>query len=106
MTFTHHSQVINFLIEKFGFRSYLEIGLHDARHNFDLIKCKNKVSVDPSNKYSEPTFLLTSDDFFHQNSRLTFDIVFIDGLHSAEQVKKDFENSLQCLNEGGFILIH
>ena len=30
-----------------------------------------------------------------------FDLIFIDGLHHADQVKRDFENSLRCLNDNG-----
>lgn len=36
----------------------------------------------------------------------TFDLIFIDGLHTAEQVKKDFENSLKILSPNGFIVLH
>jgi len=47
----------------------------------------------------------TSDDYF--NTELgPFDLVFIDGLHHADQVKRDFENSLRCLSDNGFIVIH
>lgn len=112
MNFSHHSQVINYLIEKFKFQSYLEIGVNNPRDNFDLIKCKFKIGVDPNGAAS---FTGTSDEFFDtcftentygNDGLLRFDIIFIDGLHHADQVKKDFENSLHCLNEGGIILLH
>jgi SAM-dependent methyltransferase len=35
-----------------------------------------------------------------------FDLIFIDGLHTAEQVKKDFENALKILSPDGFIVLH
>lgn len=35
-----------------------------------------------------------------------FDLIFIDGLHTAEQVKKDFENALKILSPNGFIVLH
>lgn len=35
-----------------------------------------------------------------------FDLIFIDGLHTAEQVKKDFENALKVLSPNGFIVLH
>lgn len=35
-----------------------------------------------------------------------FDLIFIDGLHTAEQVRKDFENSLKILSPNGFIVLH
>jgi hypothetical protein len=36
----------------------------------------------------------------------TYDLVFIDGLHTAEQVKKDFKNALKILSPNGFIVLH
>lgn len=38
--------------------------------------------------------------------RVQFDLIFIDGLHTAEQVKKDFENALGILSPNGFIVLH
>jgi hypothetical protein len=37
---------------------------------------------------------------------IEFDLIFIDGLHTAEQVKKDFENALKILSPNGFIVLH
>ena len=48
---------------------------------------------------------MTSDNFFINNKK-NFDIVFIDGLHHYEQVKKDITNSLNFLNQDGIILVH
>ena len=48
---------------------------------------------------------LTSDDFFKQNKK-KFDIIFIDGLHLKEQVLRDINNSIECLNSGGTIVMH
>jgi SAM-dependent methyltransferase len=35
-----------------------------------------------------------------------FDLIFIDGLHTADQVKKDFQNALKILSPNGFIVLH
>jgi len=48
---------------------------------------------------------MTSDEFFVQNKE-TFDVIFIDGLHHADQVHKDIINSLDVLNEDGYIVCH
>ena len=48
---------------------------------------------------------MTSDEFFEENQR-TFDLIFIDGLHLAEQVLRDVYNSLAVLNSGGALLLH
>lgn len=95
--------IINSLIQKFNFKSYLEIGIQNALC-FNQIKCKNKIGVDPD-PTSKATIHLTSDEFFAKNSK-TFDIIMIDGLHEAHQVYKDIENSLKVLNKGGIIVCH
>jgi SAM-dependent methyltransferase len=48
---------------------------------------------------------MTSDEFFEIN-KSSFDIIFVDGLHHADQVLKDIETSLNVLNEGGYIVCH
>jgi SAM-dependent methyltransferase len=104
----HHSELINYLINKFSLRSYLEIGTFNRGHNFDLINVEWKKCVDPDPN-AQADFIETSDDFFMRNSEGCngkFDIIFIDGLHHADQVKKDFDNALQCLAPGGFIVLH
>ena len=35
-----------------------------------------------------------------------FDLIFIDGLHEAEQVLRDVDNALEALNPNGIILVH
>jgi hypothetical protein len=102
MSYTHHSDVINYLIQTKGYKSYLEIGVHVPAGNFDKIKCRFKIGVDPNGAAS---FTGTSDEFFGQNKQV-FDIIFIDGLHHAEQVGQDFENAIVRLTPGGVILIH
>jgi SAM-dependent methyltransferase len=98
------TEIINSLIAKYGYSSYLEIGLQNPDQNYNKIKCAYKSSVDPdSNAGAE--FCMTSDQFF-ENYDYRFDVVFIDGLHHADQVQKDFNNALRCLNEGGLIVLH
>lgn len=101
---THHTQLLNVLIEKYSLTSYLEIGVNNPANNFDKISCKIKTGVDPETNDSH-IIKKTSDAFF-ANNEILFDIIFIDGLHHADQVKKDFENSLRCLTDNGVIVIH
>jgi len=93
--------LINFLHKNNNFQSYLEIGC-DEDLLFSKISIQNKIGVDPL--FGGNT-RKTSDQFFSTN-QLNFDCVFIDGLHIYKQVKKDILNSLKCLNEGGYILVH
>lgn len=96
--------LINSLIAKNGYKRYLEIGVRDGEC-FNAIKCDMKVGVDPD-KNSKATVFSTSDEFFAQHTFAPFDIIFIDGLHHADQVEKDIINSLNALNEGGTIVMH
>lgn len=97
------TEIINLLIQSTKTKKYLEIGVSDSA-NFSNIKCDYKVGIDPE-PTSPATFHLTSDEFFEKN-RQTFDVIFIDGLHHADQVYKDVINSLEVLNEGGYIVCH
>ena len=93
--------VLNFLIRKFGFKRYLEIGIEDG-NCFSEIKCEHKIGVDPDPK-SKATIHQTSDDFFAEN-KFKFDLIFIDGLHTAQQVYQDTLNAIDALNENGIII--
>ena len=93
--------LIQYIIKKYNFQNYLEIGC-DKDQSFSKIKIKNKVGVDP---ISGGTLRCTSVDFF-KNNKENFDIIFIDGLHYYHQVLQDIKNSLNILNNEGFILVH
>lgn len=95
--------VVNLLLNKFQDPSYLEIGC--ASNNlFNSVPVPKKIGVDPS---SGGNVRKTSDDFFKTND-INFDVIFIDGLHTYEQVRRDIINSIKSLNksEGGWIALH
>jgi len=113
------SHIINKLTSKYD--KYLEIGV-EYGECFNETHFVNKVGVDPDPKISpkdgQELFLLTSDDFFKQyfiNDGISidsldvikpsFDVVFIDGMHQAEYVLRDINNSIQILSSNGFIFI-
>ena len=98
------TEIINRLIKKIEAKAYLEIGVREPEGNFNSIACENKVAVDPV-PLSNMVLPLTSDQFFEQNNS-TFDVIFIDGLHEEKQVMKDILNSLEVLNEGGYVICH
>tara|TARA_B100001059_G_scaffold159372_1_gene158953 strand:+ start:230 stop:946 length:717 start_codon:yes stop_codon:yes gene_type:complete len=93
--------IVQDILENQKYTSYLEIGCFDDEL-FEYVKVQNKIGVDP---VSGGTIRLTSDQFFRENKK-TFDCVFIDGLHTYNQVKKDIQNSLKFLNKNGIILLH
>ncbi len=98
------TSILNTLVEKYGYTSYLEIGQGPRTLNFDWVQCPIKIGVDPDRKLNA-AYQMTSDDFFKMNND-TFDLIFVDGLHHAEQVERDILNALKILNEKGTILVH
>lgn len=99
----NRADIINRLIKKINAKKYLEIGV-DTGQNLNEINCEYKIGIDP-NVNTPATFHITSDEFFEKNKE-TFDIIFIDGLHHDDQVLKDILNSLEILNDGGYIICH
>jgi len=97
-------ELLNAIIEQRKYKSYLEVGIYDNELNFNHINCEYKTSCDP-NPNAGAIHVLTSDEFFAQNLN-KFDLIFIDGLHHSDQVIKDIANALDCLNEGGTIVMH
>jgi len=112
----YRNEIINYLLSiKKNETSYLEIGVRNPDDNFNLIKSNIKYSVDPGIEFeSNPVdFKMTSDTFFKQLSDneilskdIRFDVIFIDGLHLAEQVERDIENALRYIKDDGFIVLH
>jgi len=93
--------LIHYLNSNYKFNSYLEIGCDDNKL-FSKINISEKIGVDP---VSGGNYKGKSDDFFGQNIK-KFDLIFIDGLHEYDQVRKDILNSIKFLNNDGFILVH
>jgi len=115
-------EVIQRIIDRKKGYSYLEIGIHDGK-NFFRIKAKKKTAVDPKFIFSNAIKLkwcfknfhnffakyyeITSDSYFSKaDVKDAFDVVFVDGLHTYDQSKRDVLNSLERLNENGVIVMH
>ena len=100
-SFPRRYDIINKIIIKRNYTSYLEIGCFKDE-TFNQINIKKKIGVDP---VSGGNLRMTSDKFFIENKE-KFDLIFIDGLHVYEQVIKDIFNSIKVLKENGIILVH
>lgn len=96
------TEIINYLVDLYGYKTYLEIGVDNPNVNFNRVKARIKTGVDPN---VNTTHKITSDQFFNANKQ-TFDIIFIDGLHHEDQVIRDIQNALNCLNPNGTIVVH
>lgn len=103
---------LNFLAKHIGERiHYLEIGL-DRGRTFEAVKAHRKIGVDPEIGFlldSVPSnseiVLKTSDEFFRSYTGKSFSLVFLDGLHEAQQTYRDLINSLNLLKPGGIIVV-
>ena len=112
--------IINELIYRLGYTEYLEIGIYVPERNFDRISCAYKHGVDPAYHGCDPESthirvdtpeceaLVTrsTSDFFFDNSPAKFDLIFVDGLHPADQTRADLLNALRHLKKGGCIVMH
>ena len=116
-------EIIRRALAAVGGRRYLEIGVKDGTC-FRAIDAETKVAVDPHFALRLPLlgrlrtalrrtsgelyFPTTSDGFFARHgSRLApFDVVFVDGLHTAEQAHRDVVNALEVLEPHGIVVIH
>jgi len=92
---------VNLLLARFKDPAYLEIGCA-SDSLFNSVPSIRKTGVDP---ISGGNVRKTSDDFFQANKQ-RFDVVFIDGLHTYEQVRRDVINSIKAINDGGWIALH
>ncbi|NNK75285.1 MAG: class I SAM-dependent methyltransferase [Maribacter sp.] len=110
------TEIINFLLSlNQEDPHYLEIGVRDPGDNYNHINAGTKYSVDPGVEFDKNPvdFKMTSDEFFQKLSKneilsntIKFDVIFIDGLHLAEQVDKDIKNALNYIKQDGFIVLH
>lgn len=99
------AELINTLITRYGYSSYLEIGVNTPRqpgYSHTSVMAKVKHGVDPN---VDTTYRMTSDAFFASCDG-KYDIVFVDGLHLHEQVLRDVQNALRCLTPGGSLVVH
>jgi len=122
----NRKELLQYLIDKFNYEHYLEIGVHKGK-TFLPIECRKKIAVDPAFRIY-PVYLLkyivrnrtnlrnsyyqmTSEKFFTKRlSRFKPenypDIVFIDGLHTFEASLKDVLEALYYLKPEGSIVLH
>jgi hypothetical protein len=101
--YSRHSFILRSILNKKKDCNYLEIGVSDDDvFNTIPLNIENKIGVDPN---KGGTHRMTSDEFFNNNKKY-FDVIFIDGLHTFEQCKKDFLNCLKFINEDGIIIFH
>jgi hypothetical protein len=101
--------IINHILHDKGYKSYLEIGV-DESVTFNAIDAETKQGVDPNVEGVKDVFTGDINQYINQyiteNPKETFDLIFIDGMHTYESSSNDLEKSLNLLNEGGTIVMH
>jgi Methyltransferase domain len=96
--------IINALVQKHNYKNYLEIGV-ESGGTFGAVKAPYKIGLDPDDN-AFATHHITSDEYFKDHIEDEFDIFLIDGLHEAQQVRKDIANCLGSSRKGFTIVCH
>jgi hypothetical protein len=102
---------INRLAEGLGATRYLEIGV-ERGYTVDSINVRERVGVDPYPKFDMAKlpggltfFEVTSDAYFDSLApEVTFDLAFLDGLHTFEQTRDDLFNALRHVPNGVILI--
>jgi hypothetical protein len=79
----------------------------DEHDNFDFSVIEKNFDSNTSRFQSNnrlKKFKMNSNEFFLSNSK-KYDLIFVDGDHSSDQVKIDIENSWKVLNKGGYLIL-
>lgn len=116
MTFdlTSRAGRLNAIAQAIKAKTYLEIGAYNDE-TFRQVNIESKVAVDPNFIFdykpliNDKTmfFECESDKFFacYSSGFRTFDLIYIDGLHTFEQTFRDLLNSLSFCHRCSVILI-
>lgn len=102
-------EIINKFIEARGYTRYLEIGIDYPANCFDKVKCDHKVGVEPTPKWGinkNKNIAICDSNHFFASSDDSFDLIFVDGLHVADQVYRDIMNAVKFLRKDGVIIVH
>lgn len=94
-----YSFILNFLTASVEKADAVDICLFDTADNI-------KVKLEQNNTgESIRFFTMTSEEYFKNNND-HYDGIMVDGDHSEEGVRHDFEKAKERLNPGGFIVLH
>ncbi|MDR0300213.1 MAG: glycosyltransferase [Streptococcaceae bacterium] len=108
--------VINQLIKNNNLKTYLELSHSLPSENFNFIKAKEKILVNPGTDlkyYSVDNFeqqkqfvdfQVTTAEFFNQNTE-KFDLIVINADHSYENSLSDLNQALKIVNLNGFVVL-
>lgn len=104
----HHSDIVNCLILKFGYKSYLELGVDKPELTYDKINSQFKECCDNNPNLGDfVTYRMSTDEMFaSMDKNKKYDIIFIDAMHDEDYVDRDIHNAIEHLNPNGVICVH
>lgn len=103
--------IINKLVKKYDYDSYLELGYGNGDTFEKIINVEYKLGVDVGKIYGNiyvdlRKINVNSFSIFSKLDGKKFDIIFIDASHKSEDVERDLSNSLNFLKDNGTIVMH
>jgi len=114
--------IVNDLIRRYGFTSYLEYNKYDGVNYFDEIECPEKeIAFIPEYSYLDATTtsqlikiaakyaankIVAVEELLDAFAGRKFDIIFFDPIHQRPGVDQALQVLPLLLNEGGFLLVH
>jgi predicted O-methyltransferase YrrM len=110
-TLSLHSHVISKIVEMTGCKLYLELGVLQGSNIKKILELSPNcecvgVDIQDIRLFKDFEFHRQTTDLFFKDFNRNPNVIFIDADHHFEQVKIDFENSLNCLSEHGIIFLH
>lgn len=109
-------QVVQAALDLFTAPTYLEVGVNQGK-TFNALGAETKVAVDPRFLFDYKEIAatvpgtsfheITSDEYFGTiaTRETQFDVIYLDGLHTAEQTVRDLINAITLLSPQGVIVI-
>lgn len=103
-----HAQLILFIAQWMRPEHYLELGVRHGETFYKVQRaCKKATGVDYAPTIHEPNIIeTTTDDYIASLTTEQFDMVFIDALHTKEQVIKDFLGIAPFVIADGIVFLH
>lgn len=108
------AEVLNTLLPLTQAACYLEIGV-SLGETFDAIEAPRKVAVDPAFLFNWQELQSDTTQYYDTTSDVyfatacppgqLFDLIYLDGLHTAEQTFRDLCNSLSHLAADGILVV-